>query len=193
MRIITGKFRGKRLAPVKGGNVRPTSDRVKGSVFSIIRERVVNADFLDLCAGTGNIGLEALSRGAKSATFIERDRRCIRVIEANLEGCGLHRRHPQVRLIATDARKGLAYLGKRNARFDLVYLDPPYDAGIYDACLTQLADTKLLSPNGLIVVEHRKGNEMPRVIAGLAQTRREGYGDTVLSFYGWNCEASPNP
>ena len=82
---------------IKGDGIRPTSDRVKESVFSILRERIINADFLDLCAGTGNMGLEALSRGAKSATFIDADARSIRGICLNLERCGLHRRAPQVR------------------------------------------------------------------------------------------------
>ena len=185
MRIITGKFKGTRLIPIKGNTIRPTSDRVKEALFSILRERIIDANFLDLCAGTGGIGLEALSRGAKSATFIESDYRCTRLIASNLEQCGLHQRHPQVRLMRLDARKALATLGQRKVQFDLVYCDPPYDSDIYESCLRQSGTDKILSEMGLIVVEHRRTQAMPLTIDRFAQTRQERYGDTVLSFYEW--------
>ncbi len=199
MRIIAGKLKGRRLVTIKGLEVRPTSDRVKESVFRILGERVIGADFLDLCAGTGNIGLEALSRGAKSVTFIERDYHCIRVIESNLEQCGFHPKPPQVQLIKREARKGLADLGTRKTRFHLIYFDPPYDADIYGPCLEQIGRERLLSPDGLIVVEHRfrlpkslrlrKSAEMdyllPTKIGELILNRQEQYGDTMLSFYKW--------
>ena len=90
MRVIAGTFRGRRLVAPKGNRlVRPTADRVKESVFSILRERIADANFLDLCAGTGSIGIEALSRGAQHVTFLERDPRCIKIIERNLDTCGL--------------------------------------------------------------------------------------------------------
>ena len=185
MRIITGKFKGIRLIPIKGNTIRPTSDRVKEALFSILRERIIDADFLDLCAGTGGIGLEALSRGAKSATFIERDYRCIRLITSNLEQCGLHWRHPQVRLMRLDVRKAVAILGQRKVQFDLVYFDPPYDSDIYEPCLMQNGMDKILSETGLIVVEHRRIQAMPLTMNKFAQTRQERYGDTALSFYEW--------
>ena len=198
MRIIAGQFKGRRLAAIKGLEVRPTSDRVKAAAFSILGARVVDADFLDLCAGTGNIGLEALSRGAKSATFIERNHHCIRIIESNLEQCGLNRKGPQVRLIKREARQGLADLGKRKAQFHLIYFDPPYDAEIYEACVEQIARERLLSPDGLLVVEHRfrlptsqrlRKSEteppLPLKVGELILSRQEQYGDTVLSFYQW--------
>ncbi len=189
MRIITGKFKGKRLTAIKGDGVRPTSDRVKESVFSILRERVIDADFLDLCAGTGNMGLEALSRGAKSATFIDADARSIRGICLNLERCGLHRRAPQVRLVRMDAQKALTHLAKRKVQFDLVYFDPPYDSDFREACLKQIGTEELLLKTGVVVVEHRKLQPMPLMIDRLMQTRQERYGDTVLSFYEWDeCE-----
>jgi 16S rRNA (guanine(966)-N(2))-methyltransferase RsmD len=188
MRIVAGKFKGRRLT-IKGSKVRPTLDRVKGAVFSIFRDRVVDASFLDLCAGTGNIGIEALSRGAKSVIFIDRDYHCIRVIASNLEQCGLHRTHPQAQLINLDARKGLVYLGRRKAQFDLIYFDPPYDSDIHEACLELIAQNRLLSQSGLIVVEHRRVQgldlPMPLTMGGLMLNRQEQYGDTVLSFYRW--------
>jgi len=198
MRIIAGKLKGRRLVAIKGLEVRPTSDRVKEAVFRILGERVIGADFLDLCAGTGNIGLEALSRGAKSVTFIERDYHCIRVIESNLEQCGFHRKHSQVQLIKREARKGLADLGTRKAQFHLIYFDPPYDADIHGACVGQITRERLLTQDGLIIVEHRfrlpkslrlrkseTEHPMPVKNGELILNRQEQYGDTVLSFYEW--------
>ena len=185
MRIITGKFKGTRLTPIKGNTIRPTSDRVKEALFSILRERIIDADFLDLCAGTGGIGLEALSRGAKSATFVERDYRCTRLLASNLEQCGLYRGHPQVQLIRLDACKALDTLGQRKVQFDLVYFDPPYDSNLYESCLKQTVANEILSETGLIVVEHRRIQSMPLTIDKFIQIRQERYGDTVLSFYEW--------
>ncbi|MCG8620637.1 MAG: 16S rRNA (guanine(966)-N(2))-methyltransferase RsmD, partial [Proteobacteria bacterium] len=139
MRVIAGAFKGRRLVAPKGSRtVRPTTDRVKESVFSILREQVIDADFLDLCAGTGSMGIEALSRGAKQVTFLERDPRCIRIIEQNLRTCGLpalpHTRcfdaaqKPTVsaHLLRRDAVKGISYLQKQAAVFRIIYFDPPY-------------------------------------------------------------------
>ena len=107
--------------------VRPTADRVKESVFSILRERVVDANFLDLCAGTGSMGIEALSRGAKHVTFVDRDPRCLAIIERNLDACGLTTESDaRYYLLCRDILKGIASLHKRAAIFDVIYFDPPY-------------------------------------------------------------------
>ena len=189
MRIVAGKFKGRRLKTPKGTEVRPTADRVKESLFRIFSEQVVDADFLDLCAGTGNIGLEALSQGARSTTFIDSNYHCIRIIESNLEMCGFDRKHPQVRLIHLDARKALARLGKRKVKFELIYFDPPYASKIYESCVKQIAEANLLSPTGLLVIEHRKVQEIDwtesLMLGELVLSRQERYGDTMLSFYKW--------
>ena len=187
MRVIAGEFKGRRLT-VKRTKVRPTSDRVKGALFSILREVVIDANFLDLCAGTGNIGIEALSRGAKSVTFVDYDYHCMRVIASNLEQCGIYRDHPQIQLINLTAQKGLTYLGRHHAQFNLIYFDPPYDANIHNTCLELVAENRLLSPSGRLVVEHRRGKALnlpTPSTAGLMLNRQESYGDTVLSFYEW--------
>ncbi len=187
MRIIAGAFKGRRLS-VKRAKIRPTSDRVKGALFSILRESVDDAKFLDLCAGTGNIGIEALSRGAKSVTFIDHDFQCIRVIASNLEQCGIYRNDPQATLINLTAQKGLNYLGRHQAEFNLIYFDPPYDADIYNACLEIVAKNRILARLGKLVVEHRKSRELnlPTLsTTGLMSNRQEAYGDTALSIYEW--------
>ena len=190
MRIVAGKFKSRRLKTLKGSEVRPTADRVKESLFRIFGEQVVDADFLDLCAGTGSIGLEALSQGARSATFVDSNYHCIRIIGSNLEMCGFDRKHPHVRLIHLDAQKALARLGKRKAKFDLIYFDPPYASKIYEPSLKQIAEAGLLSPTGLIVVEHRRVQEADwtesLMLDKLILSRQERYGDTMLSFYKWH-------
>ena len=202
MRVIAGAFKGRRLVAPKGSRiVRPTTDRVKESVFSILREQVIDADFLDLCAGTGSMGIEALSRGAKHATFLERDPRCIRVIEQNLRTCRLHiesharcfgsAQKPAVKasLLRRDAVKGISYLQDHAAVFRVIYFDPPYSSGsegsseLYTVCLGLLSENALLSPDGTLLVEHAKRSIMPDHIGRLTRDRIANYSDTVVSFY----------
>lgn len=187
MRIITGQFKGRRLISVKANTVRPTSDRVKESVFGILGESVINSNFLDLCAGTGNIGLEALSRGAKSVTFVDRSPHSIRVIKSNLSSCGLNGGETEVNVVKLDALKGIDLLARRNARFDLIYFDPPYDSAIHEVCLGRIGANRMLSPSGQVVMERRRERRSecaaPEAFDELRLKRQERYGDTVISFY----------
>lgn len=195
MRVIAGTFRGRRLTVPKGNRlVRPTTDRVKESVFSILRERVVDANFLDLCAGTGSMGIEALSRGAKHVTFLDRDPRCIAIIERNLDVCSLTTEsHTRYYLLCRDILKGIKYLHKRTVVFDVIYFDPPYGVGLgdgsqsgielYTASLTLLAETSLLGIGGTLLVEHAKQVDLPNAVGNLSRDRQTRYGDTVVSFY----------
>ena len=197
MRVIAGTFRGRRLIAPKGNRlVRPTADRVKESVFSILRERIIDANFLDLCAGTGNMGIEALSRGAKHVTFLERDPRCIQMIERNLRICGLTTQPRAARkptdtilLLRRDAVKGMTYLQKQAAVFEVIYFDPPYATGLqggselYTACLAVLAENALLHTRGTLLVEHAKQFMLPDSVGSLTRSRQAHYGDTVVSFY----------
>ncbi|MDE0690294.1 MAG: 16S rRNA (guanine(966)-N(2))-methyltransferase RsmD [Candidatus Poribacteria bacterium] len=191
MRVIAGTFRGRRLAAPKGNRlVRPTADRVKESVFSILREQIVDANFLDLCAGTGSMGIEALSRGAKHVTFLERDPRCIEIIEKNLRTCGLLiESHARYRLLRRDAIKGITSLCKRSSVFEIIYFDPPYGLDVaggsqlYTPCLSLLAESSLLCVGGILLVEHAKQYVVPDAVGSLRRSRQARYGDTVVSFY----------
>lgn len=183
MRVIAGKYKGRRLNTLKNLSVRPTSDRVKESVFSIIRHQLVNATFLDLCAGSGNIGIEALSQGAKQVTFLDRNRKCIRMIEQNLESCGLDSQDSQVQLLLSDAFKGIHLLSKQKRTFQLIYFDPPYDTGIYKKCISQISDTNVLESTGFLLIEHHKITHLPSEIGLLSCVRLNKYGDTCLSLY----------
>ena len=189
MRIVAGKFKGRRLKTLKGLEVRPTADRVKESLFRIFGKQIVDADFLDLCAGTGSIGLEALSQGAKSATFVDSNYHSIRTIESNLEMCGFDHKHPHVKLIRLEARKALIRFSKRKAKFDLIYFDPPYASNIHESCVKQIAEGDLLSAAGLLVIEHGQLQEPDwtgaLILDELILSRQERYGDTILSFYRW--------
>ena len=195
MRIIAGKFKGRRLAAPKGNTVRPTADRVKESVFSILREQVVNANFLDLCAGTGSIGIEALSRGAKHVTFVEREPQCIRTIKRNLAACNLTvARGPvprdgyqltteqHVRLLRCPISKGISQL-QRCAPFDIIYFDAPYHARLYTDSLALLAHANLLCARGSLLIEHSKQTCLPVTVGELTQSRQETYSNTRISFY----------
>ena len=191
MRVIAGTFRGRRLATPKGNRlVRPTADRVKESVFSILQEQIVDANFLDLCAGTGSMGIEALSRGAKHVTFLERDPRCIEIIERNLHTCGLlTESQARYHLLRRDVVKGIAYLCKRSTLFEIIYFDPPYGidlAGgsqLYMTCLPLLAENSLLCGGGILLVEHAKRVVLPDTVGSMKQNRQARYGETVVSFY----------
>ena len=194
MRVIAGTFKGRRLAVPKGNRlVRPTTDRVKESVFSILQKRVVGANFLDLCAGTGSMGIEALSRSAQHVTFLDRDPRCIAVIKKNLEVCGLTAESEMYYLLCRDVLKGMRALHKRAAAFEVIYFDPPYGAGLTDraqrhielyiTALTLLAETALLKIGGILLVEHAKQMDIPDTVGSLHRDRQTRYGDTVVSFY----------
>ena len=179
------------MAAPKGNRlVRPTADRVKESVFSILQERIVDTNFLDLCAGTGSMGIEALSRGAKHVTFLERDPRCIEIIERNLQTCGLlTEAHARYHLLRRDVAKGITYLGKRSTLFGIIYFDPPYGldlargSQLYTLCLSLLAESSLLCVGGILLVEHAKQCVLPEAVGSLKRSRQAQYGDTVVSFY----------
>ena len=120
-------------------------------------------------------------------TFVDRSPHCIRVIKSNLSGCGVSGGEPHINIVKLDALKGLVVLARRNARFDLIYLDPPYDSGIHEACLRQIGMSKMLLPSGQVIVERRRERRTdcaaPEAIDELKLKRQERYGDTVISFY----------
>ncbi len=183
MRVIAGRYKGRSLTSLKGTVVRPTSDRVKESIFSIIRDRVIDAKFLDLCAGTGNIGIEALSRGAKEVTFLDKNPMCLRLIEKNLKVIGLDINQPEVQMIRANAIRGIDQLHQQSKSFELIYLDPPYNSNLYNHCLSYISDTSVLDASGILLLEHRKQRELPSVFNRLSCYRNMQYGDTCLSFY----------
>ena len=173
MRVVAGELRGRRLAsPPRGRGVRPTSDRVREAIFSILGERVAGSQVLDLFAGTGALAIEALSRGAGAATLVDDD---IAPARRNVEALGLGER---ARLVSADAQ---AYLGKEEGRFSLIFCDPPYTlADRLKAPLDKLVPARL-AEDGVLVVESAKRNPLR---LGLEVETERTYGDTHVGFYG---------
>ncbi|MFB3880200.1 MAG: 16S rRNA (guanine(966)-N(2))-methyltransferase RsmD [Armatimonadota bacterium] len=180
MRIIAGSARGRTLKSLKSRALRPTADRVRESIFGVLRERVEGASFLDLYAGAGAVGLEALSRGAASATFVESHRPAGRLIEENARLCGLAER---ARVIVGPMERALAALRKEGAVFDLVFMDPPYDRGEIGAGLARLGQwPEIVAADGLLIVQ-RSRHEEPGELEAFRRMRSLRYGETVVELY----------
>ncbi|MEN8134181.1 MAG: 16S rRNA (guanine(966)-N(2))-methyltransferase RsmD [Thermodesulfobacteriota bacterium] len=186
MRIISGTVRGRRLftpgRSIGTSAIRPTSDRVREAVYNILADSVADAVTLDLFAGTGALGLEALSRGGSRAVFVDTSSDAIRLVKKNLDICGFSNRATVLR---RDLLKGPSFLRKIMpvAGFDLIFVDPPYRRGISVKILRYLGKFDLLSKDGLLVAEEASDIELPDEINGLQMSDRRVYGDTAICFY----------
>lgn len=176
MRIIAGTYKGRRLKAPTWAGLRPTSDRVRETLFNIVAARVPGARVLDVFAGTGALGLESLSRGAAAATFIEHDRRAVALIEANAALCGARDRCVIIRDTAERALDDRV----EGEPFDLVMLDPPYDRALPGAVVASAA--RLLAPGGLLILEHAS-RTMPPFATGVHPVRTVRSGDSSLTFF----------
>lgn len=185
MRVIGGTARGVSISAPKGKGVRPTLDRVREALFNILAHRIVDADFLDLFAGTGANGIEALSRGARSAVFVDHSRISREVIEENLRKTKLA---DKGRTRADRLPDGLRKVAKDCQDFDIIFADPPYDFAPYSELLRMIAECKLLKGKGLVVVEHDKKKGMEEAVDSLCRTKIASYGDSSLSFYEYTDE-----
>lgn len=174
MRIITGTARGARLKAPKGIDTRPTADRVKESLFNILGERVRDAQVLDLFAGTGGLGLEALSRGAAGAVFV--DRETIPLIRENAAHTHLL---AHARFLRQDVFSALLRLEAAGERFDFVFCDPPYEKGLWQRVLSALDGSPLLPPGALLMVECGAGEREMPPLSALSLRRVVGYGRTT--------------
>ena len=182
MRVVAGSQKGRRLRQPIGLGLRPTSARVKEALFSIITNRLDHANVLDLYAGTGALGLEAMSRGARNAVFVENQPAAIQVLRENIIRCNVT---AFSNIIAQDVQTFLNTNSARDTdnRFDLVFADPPYDASDLEPLLTQLGSSQHVASNGLVVIEHFKKSTLPSEAGCLRQIRQSRYGDTMLTFY----------
>ena len=180
MRVITGTAKGRKLKAPKGKETRPTSDRTKESLFNIIGPRVINAKFLDLYAGTGAIGIEALSRGADLSVFVEKNPQAVKNIKSNLELTGLADR---AEVISQEAEKAVDMLAAWERTFDIIFVDPPYLKGLVNESLLKINKSRLLASGGVVITESSKLDVLPVQAGLLKMVRHEKYGDTILSFY----------
>jgi 16S rRNA (guanine966-N2)-methyltransferase len=176
MRIIAGHLKGRRLEGPSIAGVRPTSDALRETLFNVLGASVAGARVLDGYAGTGAVGLEAISRGAAHVTFVERDRRMLGVLGRNVNACGAAEACAIIRddFIASDACV-------TTGEFDLVFLDPPYDVGSLAGVVAAAAP--LVGPAGRLVLEHSRRRESPDAVGSLRRTRLLVAGDSALSFY----------
>lgn len=185
MRIISGWARGRKLShPTgRGLTIRPTADRAKEALFSIIQAKIAGSDVLDLFAGTGALGLEALSRGARSATFIDSSPQAIELITANVARC-LPPDTLAPQIIKYDLRRGLPKnLPGPKQGYTLVFIDPPYSQGLALQTLELLVAGDLIAPAGLIVVEERQKVSLPELVGNCALIDQRTYGDTGFWLY----------
>ncbi len=176
MRILTGLYKGKRIVMPEG--IRPTQDKVRKALFDIFGS-LEGASLLELFAGSGAVGLEALSRGAGQVTLVEQARQCLEAIERNIRALGVR----QCAVIRSSAEQALDGLRKEGSRFDIVFLDPPYHKGLSKKTLQMLGACDIVAPNGFIVVQHFKKESLPECAGDFILFKRAVYGDTVLSFY----------
>jgi 16S rRNA (guanine966-N2)-methyltransferase len=186
MRIISGTYRSRILKAPPGLATRPTSDRLRETLFNVLAPRIEGAAFLDLYAGSGAVGLEALSRGAASVTFVERESAALKVLRANLAALGIRSGfHVHAGSVAGYLRAA-ASAGPKREGYELVVLDPPYDAAQeYDTALGLLgaAPAEILAPHALVVAEHRRKQRLEDGYGELKRTRLLEQGDAALSFY----------
>jgi len=179
LRVISGRFKGKKLHSVRGLTIRPSADRLRESIFNILSHGVLNAVVLDLFAGTGAMGIEALSRGAESAVFVENNQKALSVIRRNITSCCLGK---QAHIIKWDAKKNLNCLKSAGAAFDLVFMDPPYNRDMVKPALFNLEQTGSLKKGTRIVVEHSPMEPIPDPVFMFELEDRRKYGKTLVSF-----------
>ena len=180
VRVITGIAKGYRLESVKGLKTRPTSDRVKESLFSILGDKAAAGMFLDLYAGSGAIGIEALSRGAPAAVFVDYSRAAVQVIRRNLERVGLAE---LAEVHKADVERAISLFARRKLDFGCIFLDPPYLSGRAQAALAAIDRSNLAGPETLVIVEHAKQEKLPERVGNLELCRVQSYGDTEISFF----------
>jgi len=194
MRIIAGKFRGRRLKSPPSAQTRPTSDRLRETLFNVLAPRIEGARFLDLCAGTGAVGIEALSRGAEHVTFVDQSRRMCSLIEANLKALEIPEDAAEV--VASEATSFLRRRAKKrepsltvglvpraDQPFDVIFFDPPYAADYEFVNLISDMGGQLLTEDAVLIVEHHKKRDLPDGFGSLKCYRTLKQGDSVLSFF----------
>jgi len=181
MRIIAGTYRGLQLRTLKGSNLRPTTDQLRETLFDVLGPRIVDAVFLDAYAGSGAVGIEALSRGARDVTFIEHHRAAAMLIRQNLAALKIDEGY---QILTSAVVTGLERLENQGERFDIVFLDPPYEEiREYHHTLRQLGRSPLINAESIVIAEHSRHVRLEEAYSLLRQTRLLRHGDAQLAFY----------
>lgn len=180
MRITGGELGGRRLSAPDSADIRPMRDQVRAALFNILMDVVADSVFLDLFAGTGSVGLEALSRGARRAVFVDQGREALQLLRQNVDDLGVS---DQAEVVAGDAFAALGELEQANERFDLAFVGPPYGADLAHQTLTHLAASDVLNPDAIVVTEVFKKESVENAYGQLAEIDERLYGDNRLVFY----------
>ena len=189
MRVIAGQAKGTKLVSIKSSQVRPTLDQVRETLFNILGHDLSGEYFLDWFGGSGAVGIEALSRGAKKVVWVENNRQSQDLIYANLKKCRFENNDKielsyfTWELLKMGALQALPILEKKALKFDVIYIDPPFADNLYEKCLIGLSRSQLLKKESLIVVEHHNKNLLQNIYGRLFRSDERQSGDTSLSFY----------
>ena len=180
MKILYGIAKGKKLLIPKGA--RPLSSSVKEALFEKIKDKIKKSRFLDLFAGSGNVGIEALSRGAWKVTFVDKSSKAVKVIRENLKNCGFLE---FAEIIQSDAISIIRTLHNRQCKFDIIFAGPPYKSNFAYEVLKEILNFPILDEDGILIIEHFKKYKLPEISGNLILKSKNIYGDTILSFYKW--------
>lgn len=185
MRVITGKYKGRKLNTPEDYEIRPTTDKAKEALFSILTNQIYGSRVLDIFSGTGSLGIEALSRGAKYCVFGDYSKKSISLIKSNLEHCRVEER---TTVLAGDYRKVLKNLADKigdgiEEPFDVILLDPPYNKNLLDDAFKLIRDGGILAKDGVIVAEHRKEEKLPDNFHDFIKIKERRYGVVMLTIY----------
>ena len=190
MRVIAGKAKGKRLNAPRGMKTRPITDMIKEALFNVLGPGIYEAAFLDLFAGSGSVGIEALSRGARPVFFVDNDRAAVGVIAENIKNCGFTE---GFRIYGQDVFHAIRVLERNSVQFDYIYVDPPFDQeSVFGKIMIALGPARLLAPGGLIILRTRRKMLMLDIYENLSRIRISQYGESVLHYYHVDREENDN-
>ncbi|MGI6538581.1 MAG: 16S rRNA (guanine(966)-N(2))-methyltransferase RsmD [Caldicoprobacterales bacterium] len=180
LRIISGEHKGRIIKTPAGENTRPTTDRVKESLFNILQFRLHDSNVLDLFSGSGNLGFESLSRGARNVVFVEKNVAALKVLKDNCYSLGYTEK---TRIIPYDVERAIKLLSKEMMVFDIIFMDPPYTQCLVEPTMVAVQKAGLLKDDGILVVEHSKCCDTPALTNKLIRIDIRQYGKTAISFY----------
>lgn len=178
--MVAGSAKGHKLRTLSDNSTRPTSDRVKEALFSIIANYIPDANVIDLYAGTGSLGIEALSRGAKKVFFVDKSKECYELIKENLEHTKLA---DKAEIIASSVQEIIPRIARQMSKFDIIFMDPPYRKDLIKETLAILSNDDIMNENCIIIAEHDKSDEVPSDVGRIKLIRTQKYKDTILSIY----------
>ena len=183
MRIIAGVFKGRKLEKIDTDGIRPTSDRVKEALFSILGDNVINSKFLDLFSGCGSIGIEAYSRGAAEVIFVDASIKSIEILNSNIRKIGIEK---YIEIVNMNYNNAICKLADRGKKFDIIFADPPYKSNIYFDILRMIDHKNILTKNGIVVIEQDSKEPESYINGYLKLIKKKIYGNSQLLFYTFN-------